>query len=585
MWRAGLVKEGSGMARLVGRVREISILNQSISESSGGSSIVYGISGSGKTFMLKEWFDACFNRIGRKAWHSCVNPLAPAQDFLKSLAAELWLDLNPEEQNFVTIYLQRELGNLFSLSHWLKDSERHFLVDGYVFIEFLKALRSMHETGIVLVIDQLESLSNESRILLKNIVEWKPIGVYLYLGLRTSDYGKESLLTDHGNAFFFKGSNLLEVLPLGPEYEAEYLQAWGIPERAENLHFMEQAVYQKRGWLLEQMKESARLRDLLCWLAKHPYGIPNHQNPYLSEFAALLAALPQIGKIIYFRQQDMFFQSYQYVADIYAHFSVDQNLSTEAPKGNSDWEICQRLHLAMTAGEGHLPAVQAMIERYCVTFSVKMLHDLLETFPDMADFQLHRRLAQYALGGKNCDDLLPEVLAKTRPDMEHPLTALLIHTYSRHARLFKLVEASDSIPQLARHRVMSLFLFGSMQQNPEQTAEGLLKLHITEDFLDAAQSILYFLFSDRPLNKPALRQGHLPGISRLARAIDSLETQDFDNSKSLLEACIRESRRSLDLRLLACSLQKMSDAMQEIDDFERRLQFYRQAVIAGVFTP
>ncbi|MBW7875186.1 MAG: ATP-binding protein [Candidatus Cloacimonetes bacterium] len=573
------------MTRLIGRDKEIQLLNQSIQDSSGGSCLLSGITGSGKTYLLRHWYEPSFNIRGRKAWHTCINPLMPAQEFVKSLARELWMDLNPEEQNFVTIALQAELGKQFSFPIWLIESDQHLLKDGYVFLEFLKILRNLHDTGIVLIIDQCELLSPESRLLLKHVNEWKPLGVYIFMALRSSDISKESISRDFGSTFFFKGCSHLEVHPLGAEFEDEYRQAWGIQTDDNQFHYMEYAVYQKRGWLLEQLQDDKELRQTFLWLAQYPYGVPHGYNRYLNTLKKHLAQRPQLEEIFHFRRSDLVFSNIQHVYDLYDHFSEEMPPLEPPPSGLGDWELCHRVHLSLTHNLEKLEEIRLLARRYAQTFSIRGLKEMTEVLGDILEPEIPLALLNVAQGHLDPKEILAVVMPNLKPDWEHPLTALCLHSFSRLGQLPLLVEHADSIPEIHRSRTLSLIIFHAMQQDPESVLQSVEKLNLPKEFKQACLSLGKFLFGNDNLDKAPFRHGHLATVSRLARAIEMHENGANNESLALLETCVRDAKQSLDLGSLTCAYQKISDIMETLEDFDNQLKFYRLAVVAGVFTP
>lgn len=571
------------MERTIGRDQEVQLLNESVSKASSSTSIVHGLHGAGKTHLMRHWYQQSFTTRGRKAWYTCSNPLAHAQDFIKGLARELLLQLNPEEQNLINLLLKNRYGSDFDLKDWLFISREDGLKDGYVFLEILRAAKSADDTGILLVIDEGELLSPESRRLIRLIAEWKPLGTYLYINVATEAPGRQGLVDEFGSDWFFKGTSYIEVLPLPDSLSQDYLNLWSVQEIQGDYHFMDYASFQKRAWIAEQAEADPKLRGLLCHLAHHPYGLPHQFNPAIEEYEELIAQKPQLTEILRMDETTLAFGDLSYIYDLNKHFPEEFTKATPSlPEGESDWHRFQKAHLSLTQNGDSLDALEELARFYALTASVTPLKELLESTPIFgAHHKIWLKTAEF--GCNFADSLADEVTQEVYSvAQEEPmLVQLLCSILARCRSLFRLLQPTyrDLSLKLGREH-----LFQAAEYHPEETLKRLESLKPSEDYFQEADTMIGWFFMDGSLTE---RQSFKvwPLAGEFAHAIREHESGENEAALKRLNKLEPQTLKSGDRHLHSRVLERISAVHDTMGNFDARLAAYRDAVISSVFAP
>ena len=114
---------------------------------------------------------------------------------------------------------------------------------------------------IILCLDQCERLSAEGIELLWLICEWKPERMFVLVGLRTQNSGKEAIESDFGVQFFFKGNQYLEVNHISPFLKDAYKTLYGIELSTDDNNFMKDAGRQQKAWVNQRCSESVDMLE------------------------------------------------------------------------------------------------------------------------------------------------------------------------------------------------------------------------------------------------------------------------------------------------------------------------------------
>ena len=196
---------------LLGREEELLLLRQYLDNKPARNLILHGMSGTGKSYFLKKIQEDPYFGQTKYVVVTILDSLAPAQAFLFE-TMEVLLDSLGSSQ--LTIFMERVRGDFdpdFSIRDWCQNYDSSYMESGFLFLKLLKAMQETIDEKIVIAFDQVENLSRESRLLLKNILEWKPEQTHFLLGLTTSAEGKQSIQRDYETDFFFKANQYLEL--------------------------------------------------------------------------------------------------------------------------------------------------------------------------------------------------------------------------------------------------------------------------------------------------------------------------------------------------------------------------------------
>jgi hypothetical protein len=586
---------------LLGRDEDLLVLNQFLSREYSGNLVLHGHHGVGKSYLLaKVAKNEIFPDV-RSFLITIRDPLAPAQAFLKDLVTVLLTELTPKEKENLLNALRETFGSGFSIQRWREYYRDHYLSDGYIFMRIIRCLREVIGQKILFLIDQVEELGPESRILLRNVVEWKPEGIFFLLGLTTTGQGKESIIEEYGHQFFFKANHYLELQPISNIFEESFKQVYGIENPPSNQPFMTWALQQKRLWLHSHCQSDQVLRQLSCFLAHFPAGLVHDRNPHLAQYLERMKFQPLLSQIFTLEGEKLSFAHPEFIQDVVEKFESgydamrEEALDSLEPGRDFSQRLVKEIETYGVASTQTLELAQAC---YLETSSLSVLYDLCdaslsETYPTKIKegLESHKGLSNLGLrfSEESYNAFRPLYTHKLAPEERAKFLPSLLSAFKKHRQLDRFISCfvrPEFIPLeaklLAQIAWEKLRHEGSGQ---DDFLDSFAKKLPKEPFNSLKKMLAYLASDKRDGAQPPDIEDYFPVMRGCMWAAYHMERQDYPKADLVLQEAVSDCLKSQNFQVLSYVLTLLSECCLQLGDTDRQLSFYREAVIAEQFLP
>ncbi|PCJ17199.1 MAG: hypothetical protein COB02_14220 [Candidatus Cloacimonadota bacterium] len=580
--------------QLLGREEEILFFNREFINPIGFSSLIFGLSGVGKSYFLKHWGLSQTQNDSLVSHHKCSSPSQVPQYFIKSQARNLISALSIEEHNLFLFSLKESIGQDFPIQKWCDYSNQDYLKDGYIFIQILRALVVSLNKKILLIIDQAEKLSDESIYLLKQIVEWKPTAISILISVTSQKLGKDNFTIEFGNKFFFKGQTTFEIKTISDIFKNNYFELYGISANVEGLHFQECALHQKRLWLKEQLSSNSEMKDAFFYLACFSDGLRKHENFYFDYFQIILENLPILSEILHIENDRISYDDEIYIQDILNFFSSNQSfqITQSSNKDPIRFHLFQDLYNTGSLNENNYLII---LKSYINCFDFSNLHQLSSAFENESSYKKETNnfsaicilvsnlyfnftldlFEQYLKFSKSIDS---KTIESITPCLFH-----LLKTHNQKDLFYKEFLNKSLIPNHPTFikQIIWSHAIDSKKHNFQQFKDCSNLIH--PDFYDGAIKVCdYFLKGNKLQSNNELPVEYQTEAFYIL-GLESMENKDFSQAKQYFIQAVHQSLLTQEFDHLSSILSSVSEVCSELNDFESQLENYREAVIVDQF--
>ncbi|MCJ8345791.1 ATP-binding protein [bacterium] len=579
---------------LLGREEEILYFDREFTNPIGFASLVFGLSGVGKSYLIKHWTDSHANNDCLVSHHKCSSPTQVPQYFIKTLSCNLISSLSVEEHNLFLFSLKESIGQDFPIQKWCNESNQDYLKDGYIFIQILRALVVSLNRKIILIVDQAEKLGAESLYLLKQIVEWKPTAITIITCITSEKSGKDNFEKEFGNKFFFKGQSTFELKTISEIFKSSYFDLYGISEQMDGLHFQECALYQKRLWLSEQLNVDLEMREAFYYLAQFPDGLRSHENYFFKYFQTILENIPILHEILHIESDLIAFNDEVYSNDIIEQFSLDLQFESN----NSKQKDLIRYHLFQDLHQGNSPLEDnytKMLNCYINCLDFSNLYQLASAFESenhysqktqnfskicilVSDLYFNFSLElfeEYLLISQSMD-------IKAQKDIS-PCIFHLLKVHNQKELFYKEFIKESTLPDSSNFlkQIIWSHAIESDSPNLEQFACSSNLIH-SNFYTGAIRVCDYFLKGTKLQSNQELPSEYQTEAFYIL-GLEAMEEQKFIEAKQYFIQAVHQSLLTQEFDHLSSILSSVSEVSSELNDFESQLENYREAVIVDQF--
>ncbi len=579
---------------LIGREEQITRLENYIQGNMGGNIVVHGQSGHGKSFLINSWLKRQSASKQILAVHySIFSDFEPAQYFLKQWIQRIASLLTDDVYNQWQLNLKERTKLPCNVNDWVKQVGQRYQVDGYIFLLKIKSLLEVYEGKIILCLDQCELLSAEGIELLRLICEWKPERMFVLLGLRTRQSGKDSIESDFGVQFFFKGNQYLEVNHISPFLKESYNSLYGIEFSTEDNNFMLGAAKQQQAWINQRCSECEEMVEIFAFLSYFPAGIPDEINPKNQKIKALINREPLMGYLLETSYGSTRIENISLTSDLEEQYpEVFESVKSQCLKlGEKFLDSHELLELQLRIlGQPSEECLQSLLTEYESTRSLNLLLELSDAMSDI-NWDSQRLRSRLGWNLKILDLLLNydptkalTLIKSLPPDYEGQWILLLevLWQFGAENLWFDYLKQAESFDVFGP-LVVQVLLNKSIK-------EDLSAVHIESMFtdqklieLDSLLALLRFMEgNEKPHNWDQVLKT-LPEMAHYAEAGFQLQQDKVDESLEHLKLAIGSSLHNGKLNYLPMLLTLLSECYASLEDFDYQLFFYREAVIAQQF--
>ncbi|MCO4781089.1 MAG: ATP-binding protein [Candidatus Cloacimonetes bacterium] len=581
--------------QLLGRDEEILYFNREFANPNGFANLVFGLSGVGKSYLVKHWSRVQCTKNCLVSHHKCADPTQVPQYFIKTLSSNLISSLSVEEHNLFLFSLRESIGQNFPINEWCQASNQDYLKDGYIFIQILRALVVSLNKSILLIIDQAEKLSEESLYLLKQIVEWKPTSISIVTCVTSKFLGKEGFEKEFAEKFYFKGQTTIELKAISSIFQDSYFELYGISQEVEGLHFQECALYQKRLWLMEQLTINQEMQEAFLHLAKFPDGLQESENFYFEYFYTLLDSLPILDEILHLEGTLIRFDDDVYAQDILEKFTDSKFCSIQ----NTKHKDLIRYHLYFDLQSNPCPSEEVflkLLKTYMKCLDFSNLNQLSSAFDQESVYSEHTQKYSKAcslvsnLYFNYSDQLFEEYLdysqtldKSIKKDMSQNIYHLL-KVHNKEVLFYKHFISTDTLDSDSNFLKQVIWAYAlNMKQTDFEVFECFADL-IHENFYAGSVKVCnYFLSENKIHSKEELPQEYQTEAFYIL-GLASMENSNFVEAKQYFIKAVHQSLLDQDFDHLSSILSSVSEVCTELNDFESQLENYREAVIVDQFS-
>jgi len=586
---------------LLGREEDLLVLNQFLSREHSGNLVLYGHHGVGKSYLLSKVVEDKLFPDTRVFLTTIRDPLAPAQAFLKEIVTVILSDLSPKEKEGLLQSVRETFGPGFSIQRWRECYRDHYLCDGYIFMRIIRCLKEVLGQKVLLLLDQVEYLGPESRNLLRNVVEWKPEGIFFLLTLTTSGQGKESISQEYGYQFFFKANYYLELQPIANVFQESFKQVYGIDNPPSDQPFMSWALQQKRLWLHSHCQSDQLLRQLSCFLAHFPAGLSHDRNPRLSQYLERMKFQPLLKQIFSLEGERISYAHAEFIEDIIEKFESDYDALREEALESLEpgRDFSQRLVKEIeTYGVASTQTLELAQTCYRETCSLSVLYDLCdaslsETYPIEIKNELESHKDFSALGlsfSKASFEKFAQLYSeKLSPGERAKFLPNLFTAFKKHHQLDNFIlcfvrpEFIPPEPEILLRIAWEKLRRDDLPQ--DQFLESFTE-KLPEEPLKSMKKMLAYLASEKKIDsEPPDLKDYFPVLNASMWAAYHMEREDYAKAENVLREAVRSCLENQDFHLLPYLLTLLSECCLQLGDTDRQLSFYREAVIAEQFQP